>query len=197
MIAIRRNKYGKLMYATGVANNHITHLATDPTSAVQLDEPTARAVVDAHKARNNPAAGRIEAVDAKGKVIAAAGEPGEEPKPVVPPVSLPGLAERVRVVEERVEMIEAADAPGGDTNGGLAKLMAELKDRDEKQIRESLAKVRDDITAMVQLDLRPEFEKLVKMMVENAVREKLNAPPPPPPPAPPVVNKQGGKAPAG
>lgn len=109
MFTIRRNKYGRLMYATAVANNHITHLATDPAAAVQLDEPTARAVVDAHKARNNPAAGRIEAVDAKGKVIAAAGEPGEEPKPVVPPVSLPGLAERVRVVEERVEMIEAAD----------------------------------------------------------------------------------------
>lgn len=115
MIAIRRNKYGKLMYATGVANNHITHLATDPTSAVQLDEPTARAVVDAHKARNNPAAGRIEAVDAKGKVLASAGDPGEPPAPPKPVASLPGLAERVEKLEEQVHLIEAAGDSGGLT----------------------------------------------------------------------------------
>lgn len=139
MFTIRRNKYGRLMYATAVANNHITHLATDPAAAVQLDEPTARAVVDAHKARNNPAAGRIEAVDAKGKVIAAAGEPGEEPKPVVPPVSLPGLAERVRVVEERVEMIEASDATAAGA-GGIA--VNPLTAEERKEIEALLAKAK-------------------------------------------------------
>lgn len=124
MFTIRRNKYGKLMYATGVANNHITHLATDPTSAVQLDEPTARAVVDAHKARNNPAAGRIEAVDAKGKVIAAAGDPGEPPAPPKPVASLPGLAERVEKLEERVDMIEAADKTGGVNESAIDAALA-------------------------------------------------------------------------
>lgn len=157
MIAIRRNKYGKLMYATGVANNHITHLATDPTSAVQLDEPTARAVVDAHKARNNPAAGRIEAVDAKGKVIAAAGDPGEPPAPPKPVASLPGLAERVEKLEERVEMIEQADS---EMIGKRIESDRQFTDEEVKTLKALLAKPPLPVVSITE-DEKKEIEALL------------------------------------
>ncbi len=116
MATIRRNKYGRLMYAktVDISGKLVSTWSPDPAAAMQVDDATAKTLMEAFEARHGDVkgctAGQLQVLDAKGKVIAAAGEPGEEPKPVAPPVSLPGLAERVRVVEERVEMIEQADS---------------------------------------------------------------------------------------
>lgn len=109
MATIRRNKYGKIHYAKLIAGTTIFVLTDDPAAAAEVDEATARAIVDAHKARNSPASGQLAALDAKGKTISLWGEPGEPPAPPKPVASLPGLAGRVEKLEERVEMIEAAD----------------------------------------------------------------------------------------
>lgn len=115
MATIRRNKYGRLMYATAFTGTTVTGWSVDPAAAAEIDEATARAIVDAHKARNNPAGGQLAALDVKGKTIALWGEPGEPPAPPKPVASLPGLAERMEKLEERVEMIEATGDSGGLT----------------------------------------------------------------------------------
>lgn len=126
MATIRRNKYGRLVYATAILGATVTGWSTDPAAAVELDEPRARDIVDAHKAKASPNGGQLAALDAKGKTIALWGEPGEEPKPAPPPVSLPGLAERVRAVEERVDLIEASEAGVLFTKDEVATLKAML-----------------------------------------------------------------------
>jgi len=113
MIAIRRNKYGKIHYAKLITGTTIAVLTDDPAAAAEIDEATARAIVDAHKASG--ARGQLQAIDAKGKVLASAGDPGEPPAPPKPVASLPGLAERVEKLEEQVHLIEAAGDSGGLT----------------------------------------------------------------------------------
>jgi hypothetical protein len=109
MFTIRRNKYGRVMHATALTGTLVTGWHADPAAAKQLDEVTARNVVEAHKAKNSPNGGQIAALDANGKMIAMWGEIGEEPVKPKPVASLPDLAARITLVEERVEMIEAAD----------------------------------------------------------------------------------------
>jgi hypothetical protein len=74
-----------------------------------VEEGTARAVVEAHKAKGSPKGGQLAALDSKGKTIALWGEPGEEPPKPKPVASLPDVVARLELLEERVEMIEASD----------------------------------------------------------------------------------------
>ncbi len=112
LVTIRRNKYGRLAYATKIEGNLVTGWSTDPNGpAFKFEDAIAKQVVEAHEARGSvkgSTAGQLIVVGENGKVLATAGDPGEQPAPPKPLASLPGLAEEVAALRERVELIEAS-----------------------------------------------------------------------------------------
>lgn len=105
-MTIRRNKYGKYAYAAAVLGGVVSRWTENEADAATFDDATAKAVCEQYTKR--PAAGQIAVLDAKGKVTYLHGEPGEAPK-LVPVVTLQTLAEEVRELRARVELIEEAD----------------------------------------------------------------------------------------
>lgn len=188
MATIRRNKYGKIHYAVAFAGVSvvgggnqvatITGWSDDPAAAAEIDEPLARAIVDAHKARNSPNGGQLAALDAKGKTIALWGEPGEPPAPPKPVASLPGLAEQVAKLEERVELIEQADKAGGV--GGI--VTEPLTESQTKEIEAALAKAVKGMPLLLKSDVPPpsftaeEVASLKGMLGEWAAHKAKESP---------------------
>ena len=110
MVTIRRNKYGKIAYATQIFGSVVTGWSPDEAAAIQIDDATAKKVTDAFESRGGPT-GQIAVLDAKGKTQYLWGDPGEEPKPTKPPASLPDIASRIDLLEERVDLIEKSGDP--------------------------------------------------------------------------------------
>lgn len=126
MATIRRNKYGRLMYAATITGTLVTGWAPEAERAAVLTDEAARDVVDGYKGRGGDRTGQIAALDAKGKVLAAWGEPGEPPVAPKPVASLPDLAAKVDLLEERVEMIEkCGDGLTADEVSSLKGMLGE------------------------------------------------------------------------
>lgn len=157
MATIRRNKYGKIMHASMITGTLVTGFTTDEAAAKHVTDDEARAIVEAYKARGSANAGRIEALDAKGKVLASAGDPGEPPAPPKPVASLPGLAERVEKLEERVEMIEQADS---EMIGKRIESDRQFTDEEVKTLKALLAKPPLPVVSITE-DEKKEIEALL------------------------------------
>lgn len=115
MFTLRRTKGIRSFYASSIdpAGNITGFSHSESVKVLAVDEATAKKVCDAHRAKfdaGGAKVGRLDVFDASGKIVASVGEAGEEPKPVAPPVSLPGVAEELAELKLRVEMIEEVDA---------------------------------------------------------------------------------------